>query len=68
MGERRVWFAAGWRDTPVYDRAKLPLDAEFAGPAVIEQLDTTIVIEPEATVRVDDVGNLVVAVPPAYRA
>ena len=68
VGERRVWFAAGWRDTPVYDRAKLPLDAEFAGPAVIEQLDTTIVIEPEATVRVDDVGNLVVAVPPAYRA
>ncbi len=67
-GERRVWFAAGWRETPIYDRAKLPLDAEFAGPAVIEQLDTTIVIEPEATVRVDDVGNLVVAVPPAYRA
>ena len=68
VGERRVWFAAGWRETPIYDRAKLPLDAEFAGPAVIEQLDTTIVIEPEATVRVDDVGNLVVAVPPAYRA
>jgi hypothetical protein len=33
-------------DTPVYWRDHLPADAEIAGPAIIEQMDTTIVIEP----------------------
>lgn len=63
---RPVWFeAGGWQDTPVYRRAGLPLGGDFAGPAIVEQLDTTIVIEPGCTVRVDDLGNLLVTVPPA---
>ena len=63
---RSVWFeAGGWQDTPIYRRAALPLGGEFAGPAIVEQLDTTIVIEPGCKVRVDDLGNLLVTVPPA---
>ncbi len=60
---REVWFAeGGWQPTPVYERAKLPLDATFTGPAIVEQLDCTTVIEPGDAVRLDRLGNLLVTV------
>ena len=43
---RPVWYDGVWRETPVYDREKLPLDAVIEGPAILEQLDATTVIEP----------------------
>jgi N-methylhydantoinase A len=62
-GHRRVWFnEGGWRDTPIYRRDALPLGAEFAGPAIVEQLDATCVIEPGDRARVDALGNLIVSV------
>lgn len=62
-GSRKVWYdAGGWQNTPVYDRERLPRDADFAGPAILEQLDTTVVIEPGNRVHVDSLGNLIVAV------
>ncbi|WP_370155058.1 hydantoinase/oxoprolinase family protein [Ferrovibrio sp.] len=62
-GSRKVWYdAGGWQDTPVYDRERLPRGASFAGPAILEQLDTTIVIEPGNQVSVDKLGNLIVAI------
>jgi N-methylhydantoinase A len=61
-GERRVWFTDGWHDTPVYAREKLPLDAVFEGPAILEQLDCTTVIEPGDKVTQDKLGNLLIAV------
>lgn len=60
VGERRVWFADGWRQTPVYAREKLPRDALFEGPAILEQLDCTTVVEPGDKVRQDKLGNLLV--------
>ncbi|MBS0518503.1 MAG: hydantoinase/oxoprolinase family protein [Proteobacteria bacterium] len=62
VGERRVWFADGWRQTPVYARDRLPLDAVFEGPAILEQLDCTTVVEPGDTVRQDKLGNLLINV------
>ena len=61
-GTRPVWFDGGWHDTPLYRREWLPVGAEFTGPAIVEQLDTTIVIEPGNRVRRDDIGNLLVTV------
>ncbi|HEX6957451.1 MAG TPA: hydantoinase/oxoprolinase family protein [Ferrovibrio sp.] len=62
-GSRKVWYAAGgWQDTPIYDRERLPRGASFAGPAILEQLDTTVVIEPGNQVLVDRLGNLIVSV------
>ena len=61
-GERRVWFADGWHETPVYAREKLPLDAAFEGPAILEQLDCTTVVEPGDKVRQDKLGNLLITV------
>jgi N-methylhydantoinase A len=60
-GIRRVWFESGWQETPVYKREFLPVKAKFNGPAVIEQLDTTIIVEPENQVEVDLEGNLIIS-------
>ena len=62
LGTRRVWFSDGWHDTPVYAREKLPLDATLEGPAILEQLDCTTIVEPGDTVRQDRLGNLLIAV------
>ncbi len=59
---RRVWFD-GWHDTPVYWRDHLPLDLHLTGPAIIEQMDTTSIIDPGCTVTSDADGNLIVKVP-----
>ncbi len=61
---RPVWFG-GWVDTPVYWRDRLPLALSLQGPAIIEQMDTTIVIEPGCKVTSDPDGNLIVEVPHA---
>jgi len=57
---RAVWFEGDWRETPVYQRGALP--DEIQGPAVIEQLDCTTVLEPGNVARVDRLGNLLVEV------
>jgi N-methylhydantoinase A len=60
---RRVWFAdGGWVETPIYTRERLPAAARFEGPAIVEQLDCTAVIEPGNSVEVDPIGNLIVSV------
>jgi N-methylhydantoinase A len=56
---RPVWFDGGWHDTPVLRREALPADARFDGPAIVEQLDTTVVVEPGFSARRDKLGNLV---------
>ena len=61
-GARRVWFADGWHPTPIYARDRLPLDATFDGPAILEQLDCTTVVEPGDKVRQDKLGNLLITV------
>jgi len=46
---RRVWFPeTGFVAVPVYDRDRLPAGCRLTGPAVIEQMDTTTVVPPQA--------------------
>lgn len=59
---RQVYFRGGWHRTAIYDRGSLTVGVELAGPAIVEQADTTIVLDPGATARVDALGNLVIAV------
>jgi len=58
-GFRDVWFD-GWVRTPIYDRATLRPGMTFFGPAIIEQADTTSVIEPGQRARVDRLHNILV--------
>ncbi|WP_202076144.1 hydantoinase/oxoprolinase family protein [Pseudooceanicola pacificus] len=59
---RDVIFDGAAHDTPVYLRDALPLEAEITGPAVIEQMDTTILIPPGDVARGDRLGNIIVHV------
>jgi N-methylhydantoinase A len=61
-GARQVRFNGGWFDTRLFDRASLGRGATLAGPAIVEQPDTTVVIDPGATAVVDGLGNLVISV------
>ena len=58
-GARDVWFDGKPRATRIFDRLKLPVGAEIAGPAVLEQPDATTVVDPDLVARVDDFGNVV---------
>ena len=60
IGTRSVWFEQGRCDTPIYRREHLPLEGTLEGPAIIEQLDSTTVVEPGNTVAVDMFGNLLI--------
>ena len=58
---RKVWFTStGFVDTPVYDRSKLGPGHHFAGPAIVEQTDSTTVVPPDTTVSVDAHGNILI--------
>jgi N-methylhydantoinase A len=59
---RPVWYDGAWLDTPVYVREKLPLDAVVRGPAIIEQMDATTVLEPGDVATSDADGNLLIEV------
>ena len=51
-----------WYDTPVYVRDDLAPGMRFDGPAIIEQSDTTTVVEPGMDVVIDPKGNMLVKV------
>jgi N-methylhydantoinase A len=62
VGERQVYFDGRWHRTPVYQREQFPAGAEITGPAIVQQLDSTTVIDPGARARVDALSNLVITV------
>ena len=59
IGQRRVWTDGGWREAKVYARLDLPVGARIAGPAVLEQPDTTTFIDSDLEGVVDRLGNLI---------
>ena len=61
-GERVTVFDRGRScATPVYRRSDLAPGQAVPGPAVVEQLDTTVIVFPDDRMRVDAWGNLVIA-------
>jgi N-methylhydantoinase A len=58
----KVYFeeTGSFEDTPVYDRATLSPGSTFDGPAIVEQIDTTVVIHPGQAVCVDKYRNLLI--------
>jgi N-methylhydantoinase A len=59
-GVRPVFFDGAWRETAVFARLDLPVGTEIAGPAVLEQPDATVVVDPGLVARVDRLGNLII--------
>jgi N-methylhydantoinase A len=62
-GSRKAHFATADEipiEVPVYSRERLRAGHHFAGPAIVEQYDSTTVVCPEQVATVDGYGNLVV--------
>ncbi len=55
--------SSGFVETCVYDRSRLKPGARLDGPAIVEQADTTTVIEPGWQAHVDPSGSLILSVP-----
>lgn len=58
-GTRRVYADGMFHETKIYDRLGLAAGAVIEGPAILEQADTTIFVDPGLTATVDNYGNLV---------
>ncbi len=59
-GQRHVWFSelGGFVDTPIYDRYRLGAGMGFAGPAIVEERESTIVVRPGMQAEVDAYANV----------
>jgi N-methylhydantoinase A len=62
IGERPLYdlTSAEFANAYVYDRARLGADDRIAGPAIVEQYDSTTVVLPGQALTVDDFGNLLI--------
>jgi len=52
-GYHEVYFEEGYHETPVYDRESLAPGNHVEGPAVVVEDDSTVVVQPGHTARVD---------------
>ena len=61
-GKRPIYLPGKGRyeEVPVYDRYRLPVNAKIDGPAVVEERESTMVMNGPATAWVDPSGSLVV--------
>ena len=62
-GTRQVFFsdAGGFVETAIYDRARLSAGHIVAGPAIIEEVDSTTLVHAGYRAAVDDFGNLLIS-------
>ncbi|MBT4688062.1 MAG: hydantoinase/oxoprolinase family protein [Rhodospirillaceae bacterium] len=58
-GTRSVWFGDEFIDTPVYSRAGIAMGAEINGPAIIEEVESTLVLPGGFHLHVDRSMNLI---------
>lgn len=59
LGTQRVYADGTWLDAPRYARLDLPVGSRIRGPAVFEQPDTTVWLEPGFVASTDEHGNLI---------
>ena len=61
IGSREVWYpeTGAFTETTLYAREKLAPGMAFAGPAIVEQMDTTTLVPPGVTATVDKIDNLI---------
>ena len=65
IGHRDVWLreAGVFISCPLYDRDRLLAGNRIEGPAIVEQMDATTLIVPDATATVDPYLNLRLELP-----
>jgi N-methylhydantoinase A len=60
LGTQRVFHAGQWHEAQRFARLDLPVGSRVDGPAILEQADTTVWLEPGFHAEVDAHGNLLV--------
>jgi N-methylhydantoinase A len=60
IGTRTVWADGAFHEAVLYDRLSLAVGEQIAGPAILEQPDTTVFVDPGLVATVDSFGNLVI--------
>ena len=65
---RRAHLGGRWIDAPVLERGHLPAGAGFAGPALIFETHSAVVVEPGWTATIDATGTIVLRRAAAPRA
>ena len=60
QGKRDVYYGGHMYQADLYDRLSLPIGARVEGPALLEQPDTTILIDPDLYGEVDAWGNVMI--------
>jgi N-methylhydantoinase A len=58
VGSREAFFDGSFRETPVYDRTTLGPETTIDGPVLFEGGESTVVVPPDWTVTVDEIGTL----------
>lgn len=56
---REVYFKGGWRATPVYAREEMRTGNCIKGPALVEAVDTTVLVPPDMSLTIDEYENMV---------
>ncbi len=65
VAHRESYFDGGFVKTPVYDRKQLSVGQEIEGPAIVEQADTTLIINPKQRARLHEDRSILVDIPHA---
>jgi N-methylhydantoinase A len=60
-GRRQAYMPEfeGFAEVSVYDRYRLAPGEAFAGPAIVEERESTVVLGPDARARIDEALNLI---------
>jgi N-methylhydantoinase A len=58
--QSKFYFEGEWHDAPIYWREKLHDALEIPGPCIVMEMDSTTVILPGYSAKVDSVGNLLI--------
>ena len=60
LGTRRVYADGKHHSAEIYDRLRLNVGVSIDGPALLEQSDATIFVDPGLRAKVDSFGNLII--------
>ncbi len=60
LHDTRFYYEGEHHDAVIYDRNKLHEGLVVAGPAIVSEMDSTTVVLPGYSARVDSVGNLLI--------
>ncbi len=58
--DHRLWIGGDFHAAAIFDRAKLRAGDVIPGPAIVTEMDSTTLIEPDCVGTVDPVGNILI--------